>query len=166
MINYSEKGAGLHAAIRAAGLHLRDENGTWIADDEAAVQAIIDSFTVAEAAAYVCQDIEAEAKRLRDKAIKSISPGEMAGWSIKLAEAARFSVSGDPADAPLLAAEAAARGTDLATMLVKVRANAGAFAALEAQIGGTAGRHRDAVRALDSFEAVAAYDWSAGWPVV
>lgn len=166
MINYIEKGAGLHAALRAAGLHLRDENGTWIADDEAAVQAIIDAFSVADAAAYVCQDIEAEAKRLRDKAIKAISPGEMAGWPIKLAEAAKFSVSGDPADAPLLAAESAARGIDLPAMMVKVQSNAGGFAALEAQIGGTSGRHRDAVRALDTFEAIAAYDWSAGWPAV
>lgn len=44
MINYIEKGYGLHEAIRAAGHWLRDEDGTWVADDDAAVQAIIDAY--------------------------------------------------------------------------------------------------------------------------
>lgn len=44
MITYTEKGPGLHAAIRQAGHSLRQENGAWIASDATAVQAIIDAF--------------------------------------------------------------------------------------------------------------------------
>ena len=44
MIAYIEKGYGLHAAIAAAGLRLTEVDGVWQADDEKAVQAIIDTF--------------------------------------------------------------------------------------------------------------------------
>lgn len=44
MINYTEKGAGLHDAITAAGHVLREENGVWVSSDDAAVQAIIDAY--------------------------------------------------------------------------------------------------------------------------
>lgn len=44
MINYTEKGIGLHEAIRKAGHWLRDENGMWVSDNDAAVQALIDSY--------------------------------------------------------------------------------------------------------------------------
>lgn len=44
MINYTEKGQGLHAAIRAAGHSLREENGVWISSDDATVQALIDGY--------------------------------------------------------------------------------------------------------------------------
>ncbi len=43
-ISYTEKGAALHEAIRAAGHYLRQENGVWISSNDAAVQAIIDNF--------------------------------------------------------------------------------------------------------------------------
>lgn len=44
MINYTEKGAGLHAAIVAAGHVLVQRNGVWESDDDAAVQAIVDAY--------------------------------------------------------------------------------------------------------------------------
>lgn len=44
MIAYIEKGYGLHAAIAAAGLRLTEVDGVWQADDEAAVQAIIEAY--------------------------------------------------------------------------------------------------------------------------
>lgn len=44
MINYTEKGAGLHDAIREAGHWLREENGVWVASNDGAVQAIIDAY--------------------------------------------------------------------------------------------------------------------------
>ena len=44
MIAYSEKGYGLHEAIAAAGLRLSQVDGVWEANDEAAVQAIIDAY--------------------------------------------------------------------------------------------------------------------------
>lgn len=44
MIRYIEKGEGLHEAIAAAGHALYQRDGEWIADDEAAVQSIIDAY--------------------------------------------------------------------------------------------------------------------------
>ena len=44
MISYIEKGAGLHEAIAAAGYRLAEVDGTWEADDDKAVQAIIDTY--------------------------------------------------------------------------------------------------------------------------
>ena len=44
MINYVEKGFGLHAKIRASGHHLKKVDGRWKSSDDAAVQSIIDSY--------------------------------------------------------------------------------------------------------------------------
>lgn len=44
MINHIEKGKYLNQAIREAGHYLRKHEGVWIADDDAAVQIIIDNF--------------------------------------------------------------------------------------------------------------------------
>ena len=44
MIRYVEKGPGLHVAISAAGHRLSQVDGLWEADDEGAVQAIIDAY--------------------------------------------------------------------------------------------------------------------------
>jgi hypothetical protein len=165
MINYAEKGHGLHDAIRAAGHWLRQENGVWVASNEAVVQAIIDDYALSEAQTYRCAEVEALAKSLRDKAIKAVSPGEMASWPIKLAEAQAYAVNNQAA-CPLLTAEAAARGVSLADMVTKVDSNASVFSVLEATISGTCGKHRDAIKALTTFEEVSAYDFSSGWPVV
>lgn len=43
-ITYTEKGPGLHLAVRAAGHWLRQENGAWQSSNDVAVQAIIDSY--------------------------------------------------------------------------------------------------------------------------
>ena len=40
------------------------------------------------------------------------------------------------------------------------------IAGLEAQIGGTDGKHRDALTACATFDDVAAYNWRSGWPEV
>ena len=44
MITYVEKGYGLHQAIQAAGHQLVQQNGVWVADNDTAVQAIIDGY--------------------------------------------------------------------------------------------------------------------------
>ena len=65
MIQYTEKGPGLHSAIAQAGHWLRQENGVWISSDDAAVQAIIDGYDpapVARAAKWL--EIQAERDRL------------------------------------------------------------------------------------------------------
>ena len=165
MITYTEKGPGLHAAIRKAGHSLYQENGEWIASDAVAVQAIIDGYTLAQAQALKQSEISAHAKALRDKAVSNISAGEMASWPIKLAEARAFAAN--PASpTQILSAEAAILGITVADIVGKVGGNASTFSALEAQIGGVDGMHRDAVRALTTFEAVNGYDFSGGWPAL
>lgn len=44
MINYTEKGPGLHDAIAAAGHWLEQRSGLWVSSDDTAVQAIINSY--------------------------------------------------------------------------------------------------------------------------
>lgn len=44
MINYIEKGYGLHLAIYAAGHWLKQIDGKWVSDNDEAVQAIIDAY--------------------------------------------------------------------------------------------------------------------------
>lgn len=44
MINYTEKGYGLHQAIADAGYTLRRIDGVWESSDDVAVQAIIDAY--------------------------------------------------------------------------------------------------------------------------
>jgi hypothetical protein len=162
MINYTEKGSALHAAIQQAGHSLREENGVWISSNDEAVQAIMDGYTLEQAKAAKQADVLALAKQLRDKVVSAISPGEMASWQIKLSEAAAFAVGGT--NTPMLSAEAAIRGITVAQIVAKVGGNSSNFAALEAQIGGNDGRHRDAIKALTTFEEVNGYDFSAGWP--
>lgn len=165
MIDFKNKGAfaGLFAAIAAAGHACIIRDGLPISSDDTAVQAIIDGYTLDDARSEVTERIDAMAKAKRDAVVASISPAEMASWSIKRAEAAAY--DGTDASAPFLAAEAAARGVTTAALVAKVTQKGAMLSGLEAAISGTSGRHGDAVKALDTFEAIAAYDYSTGWPV-
>lgn len=166
MLNYIEKGPGLHEAIRAAGEWLMQVDGAWLSSDDAAVQAIIDGCTLDTARHEKSLLVSAHAKALRDKVVAAISAGEMASWPIKASEAAKFGASGDASQCPMLSGEAASRGVTVAELVGKVNGNAARFIAAEAAIGGADGRHRDAIAQLATFEALAAYDYSTGWPAV
>lgn len=166
MINHTEKGAGMIARIESEGHAIWCLDGIWCSSDDAAVQAIIDSYTLDECKAYTQAVIAMHAKALRDQVIATISAGEMAAWPIKLSEAVKYAASGDPADAPMLAAEAQARRVTLTDLCSKVGEKGAMFSAAEAAIAGVDGRHRDAVSACDSFAAVASYDYSTDWPEV
>lgn len=166
MISYTEKGYGLHEAIRQAGHWLVQTDGVWSSSDDLAVQAIIDAYTLDAAKAAKSLEVSLLAKALRDRVTATIAQGEMASWSIKRAEAAEYGELGEAAACPCLRSEAAARGIPLAQLVAKVNGNAARFVGLEAHIGGADGRHRDAIAALQTFEAVAAYDYSTGWPEV
>lgn len=63
-INYTEKGAALHEAIRKAGHSLKEVDGVWVASDDQAVQAIIDGFdALADARAKKVAAVKNEARR-------------------------------------------------------------------------------------------------------
>jgi hypothetical protein len=73
-INYTEKGVGLHEAVSAAGHTLWCLDGVWRADDEAAVQKIIDGFNP-----YSVSELERQAEKavlfgrdLADKVAKKV----------------------------------------------------------------------------------------------
>lgn len=168
MLNWQGKSSlpGLIERIAQAGVAVGIHDGNWYCSDEAAAQALIDAYTLTDAIKWRQAECLAVAKSLRDKVVAHISAGEMAAWPIKRAEAMAYAQSGNPADAPILSAEAAARGISLPAMLAKVQSNASTFAALEAAIGGADGKHRDTLASLASFEAVAAYDLTVGWPSV
>jgi hypothetical protein len=64
MITYTEKGSGLHDAIRKAGHWLREENGVWLSSNDADVQAIIDGYDPLPGARDAkWEDIKAERDR-------------------------------------------------------------------------------------------------------
>jgi hypothetical protein len=121
--------------------------------------------TLEYAIAEVLAKIEEKAAEQRAKVTYPASPQEMASWAVKLSQARAFVASQLDSDAPMLAAEGAARGTSTADIAQRVLNNAAAYEQAEGAIAGVSGRHRDAVRALIDVDAVLAYDWRAGWPL-
>lgn len=113
--------------------------------------------------AAVLAEIDKCAATMRDKYCAPTSPYEAASWALKLSEAAKYAQTGNAADAPLLSAEAQWRGVSLAQLVSRVDGNAAQLGALEAQIAGVSGKHRDAVQTMTDEEALN-YDWRSGWP--
>ena len=161
-INYTEKGIGLHLAISAAGHWLDQRDGAWISNDDVAVQALIDSYPLAQAKAEKKRDVSAQAREKYDLVTAGISAAEMAGWPILLSEALTYRASGTAGAA--IQAEATIRGITVADLVTKIENNATAFQQARAAIAGADGRKRDEVDALTTFESVASYDVTAGWP--
>lgn len=163
MITYTEKGNGLHTEIRAAGHWLEQRDGVWVSSDDAAVQAIIDGYTLSQAKAEKRREVSALARTKYDAVTAGISAAEMAGWPILLSEAVAYRAGSTTH--PALDAEASIRGITLEALVQKIENNAAQFQAARAAIAGTDGKKRDEIDALASFEAVAAYDVAGGWPL-
>lgn len=161
---------GLYEHLRDLGIITEGGASGEFASDPIAAQAIINVWTPAQSLAWAkqttAQAISAHAKAMRDAVVSTVSPGEMASWPIKRAEAVAYSQSGSASDAPMLSAEAQARGITLVELLGKVSENTVRFATLEVQIAGADGKHRDAIAALTTADAVVAYAWHTGWPGV
>jgi hypothetical protein len=160
----------MYEALADKGIQIEGGSSGEFASDPIVAQEFINGYTESDALNYVktekCNAISAHAKSLRDKVVSTVSAGEMASWSIKAAEAAKFNASGDPSQCPMLSAEASARGISVAELVSKVNTNASRFIGCETAIGGTDGKHRDAVTAMVSIEDVIAYDYLTGWPEV
>ena len=67
MINYTEKGIGLHLAIGAAGHWLEQRDNVWVSSDDVAVQAIIDDYTLAQAIAEKQKQVSETARQKFDQ---------------------------------------------------------------------------------------------------
>ena len=163
MINYIEKGAGLHKAIRAAGHWLIEENGVFVSSNDEAVQAIIDSFDpLPEAKAAKWREVQAERDRRK-----------FAGY---MAAGNRFHSDPDsrtqqlglvimgagvpPIQWRTLEGNYVTMTQQLAGAIFTATAtgDAAIFAAGEA--------HRAAVEAMTDPMQIEAYDFSGGWPEV
>jgi len=164
MINYIEKGYALHNAIRAAGQWIREENGVWISSNDEIVQNIIDNFdAISEAIVNKKAEIDAFARRLRDKAISAYSPGEIGKWQAKYDQARAYIQSKNVEDAPDLAMEAQYGNTTLDAVATRVIANGNMFSNLEAKIAGACGRHKRIVESMQNLDEIINYDFSAWW---
>lgn len=129
------------------------------------------------------EEIDAYAATLYNKAIRGISPGELASWAVQLldalavqaAQASPFTALmpgigatlGLPATPNSLAdALGQRRGISEAAMAAKVTPKAIVFLSLLIGISGAAGAHCDAVDGLTDVRDIIVYDWRAGWPVI
>jgi len=94
MINYTNKGIWLHNAIGNAGYRIINRDGIWITSNDAAVQAIIDSFDplpYAKAEATEAIKEASAAKRLR---YVTQAAGKSAEYIFKAQEAKQFGIDG------------------------------------------------------------------------
>lgn len=155
---------GLGAYLDALGISVWFENRVPHAVDEQAAQAAINAYTLEAAQSSVAVEIDAHAKALIDRVVAPYSAGEMAAWPIMRAEAMAM-LADLGADTPNIDQEAAFRQVDRTVIRDRVLANSSQLQGLRAAILGTAGRHKDAVRALVTHAQVAAYDWREGWPL-
>lgn len=130
-----------------------------------------------------CNEINAYAASLRNKAIAGRSTGEMASWALKLFDAMAVAGSQPSPFAAVLSAlqtalglpvtptsynhaVAMVRGITEAQHVNLVLAQAVPFMAAEAAIDGNRGKHCDAINAKTTIPDIVTYDWSIGWPVI
>lgn len=166
MIDFKSKDSEhLAELIAAAGHWCRLHDNVLVCSNEVAVQAIIDAYTLDQAKAFKSGAVGQHATALRNRIVSGKSPGELASWSIKMAEAKKFSQGALESECPMLSLEATSRGITMAALVAKVDGNATGFSNLESRIGGNEGKHKDAIKLLTTFAEVAAYDFSTGWPI-
>lgn len=113
-----------------------------------------------------CDEIDAYAAGLRNKAVRGRSAGEMATWTAKLVEARAYTASSNAVDAPLLQAIATVRGITLASLVTRVLAQSTPFLQAEAAIDGVRGKHCDAVEAMTDVRDIITYNWQTDWPII
>ncbi len=164
MITYTEKGAGLHEAIVAAGHWIEQRDGTWISSDDVAVQAIIDGYDPLPLARerkwreiQVRRDALAAGgvtvgpykfhsdtpSRIQQLGLVVMGAGILAGLQWKTMSGAFVAMT------PMLARQ---------ILQATVASDAAIFAAAEA--------HKAAAFALPTATQIDAYDISVGWPNV
>lgn len=145
MINYIEKGIGLHDHIAALGLPaLEFRNGAWWHPDPDVVQPIIDAYTLDQARAPVIARIKALA---HEKILSFLPDWKQSNLNARMNELneARFSRS-------LTADEQA-----------EVEAMRAAWAKAKA-IRDASNVHGAALAGMLEFSGIVDYDYSVGWP--
>lgn len=164
MIAYTEKGSGLHSAISKAGHWLRQQNGVWISSNDAAVQAIIDSYDpLPPAREKKWREIQARRDEL---AAGGVTVGAHKFHSDTPSRIQQLGL--------VMMGAAMPAGLNWKTMsgafVTMTPTLAGqifqATAGSDAAIFGAAEAHKAAVYALESTALIEAYDHMSGWPGV
>ncbi len=139
MINYTEKGAGLHEALSEAGLSIYELDGVWHSDsDHDAVNAFIASYVPSKSA--LLADINKKCEDLIQQLGGSYPMSEILSWDKQEAEAR----SGG---GPLTDALAAARGIPAELLREKIIQKADAYAAACGAVIGIRQRLEDEILA-------------------
>ena len=109
------------------------------------------------------QQIDAQAGAVRSRFITTV-PGQESTYLYKAAEAKAWTDSADPADFPMLSAEAAATGVTMGELAATVRANADLWTAIGARIEAARLAAKQAITAAEDIPAIfiaATVDWEA-----
>ena len=94
MINYTEKGYGVHIAINEAGHSLSQVDGVWTSSDDTAVQAIIDSYDpLPEAQAEALEKVK-DASATKRLEFVTQAAGKDAEYTFKAQEAEQYETDG------------------------------------------------------------------------
>lgn len=161
-INYTEKGAALHASIRAAGHWLREENGAWVSSNDEAVQAIIDSFDpLPEARRAKWLQVQAERDRRKGEGVA------VAGYVFHSDPDSRIQqlglvMMGASMPAGLMWKTVGGQYVQMTPTLALQLFQA--TAASDQAIFAAGEAHRNAIDSLTDLDAVVNYDFSGGWP--
>lgn len=124
MINYIEKGIGLHNFISSSGHKLTDRDGVWISSDDIAVQDIIDAYdplplAVVEAKARLVEQADKEAEYQLNKYPKIVRE-----TFTELERQALLFISNNSASVPMIDEIATKRGKTKAFISNKVKLRA------------------------------------------
>lgn len=146
MINYVEKGFGLHEAIRSAGYELREHDGVWVTrpEYESAVQSIIDGYSLDDARVPVIAKIKELA---RVKILAFLPDWKQSNCNARMNELNMIRFSRDWTDEEKTEVQA------LQALWGRAEAIRNASNVIEQQID-----------ALTDFASIVAYDVTAGWP--
>lgn len=127
MINYIEKGIGLHDLIRESGYTLSNTDGQWVSSNDEAVQAIIDNYDPIPQARLDAK--ERIRKQLEDEmlAIELAYPRfEVLTWAYQRLEVEAWELD-NTAPTPTIDAIALSSGIDRITQLNKTAINVNAY---------------------------------------
>ena len=164
MIKYTEKGAGLHDVIRAAGHWLRQVNGEWVSSDDAAVQSIMDGYNpLPEAMGKKWDAIKAERDRRKEAGYM------VAGHRYHSDQSSRIQQLGLVLMGASIPADLKWKTMDNGFVAMTPTLAQQIFfttATNDATLHAVAEMKKAALYALADLAAVEAFDVTAGWPAV
>lgn len=162
MINYIEKGAGLHAKINESGYSIWHTNGICYSSNDEEVQKIIDEYDpLPEAKNKKKKEILKDSSDFLNTVILDKYPRfEIDTWQNQLADALKYKADNN-AITITLDALSLARGVDKNTTADRIIAKAQQFAAFSATYAGERQRLEDLVDAAISVEEILQINFKA-----